>query len=165
MNLFELLNDQDKVNQKDRLYGVVIGIVTNNEDPANLGRVKVKFPWLSDDNESDWARVAVLMAGESRGTWFPPQIDDEVLVAFQHGDIRFPIVLGALWNGKDIPPTSDTDVIQVVDKHGNMIELNENKIIIHADSRDIEIKGKNLTIQASENITIKGKKIDFEKAN
>ena len=62
--------------------GVVIGVVTNNQDPDELGRVKLRFPWLSEDYESNWARVASLMAGKERGAYFLPDVDDEVLVAF-----------------------------------------------------------------------------------
>lgn len=90
-----------------KIYGVVIGIVTNNQDPDGLGRVKVCFPWLSDEDESWWARIATLMAGNERGAYFLPEVGDEVLVAFEHGNIRFPYVLGALWNGQDAPPESE----------------------------------------------------------
>ena len=87
--------------------GVVIAIVTNNDDPESLGRVKVKYPWLSDDAESYWARVCAPGAGPDTGLVMLPAVGDEVLVAFQHGDIRFPIVLGGLWNGQDRPPLGD----------------------------------------------------------
>ena len=80
---------------------IVIGIVSNNVDPRNWGRVKVKFPWLDDAKESWWARLASPMGGANRGFHFLPEINDEVLVAFEHGDIRRPYILGALWNGKD----------------------------------------------------------------
>lgn len=90
-----------------RVTGVVIGMVTNNKDPDGLGRVKVRFPWLSDSDESAWARIATPMAGSNRGFYFLPEIDDEVLVAFEHGDMHFPYVLGALWNGKDKPAVSE----------------------------------------------------------
>ena len=80
---------------------IVIGIVTNNVDPDNWGRVKVKFPWLDEQKESFWARLASPMAGAGRGFHFLPEVNDEVLVAFEHGDIRRPYILGALWNGKD----------------------------------------------------------------
>src|SRR3972149_536693 len=86
------------------ISGVVPGIVTNNQDPDGLGRVKIKFPWLSDDNETDWVRIATLMAGGQRGGFFLPEVGDEVLVAFEHGDINHPYVIGALWNGVDKPP-------------------------------------------------------------
>jgi phage protein D/phage baseplate assembly protein gpV len=84
--------------------GPVIGIVTNNKDPEDRGRVKVKFPWLSEDAESNWARVVGAGAGSQRGFYCLPEINDEVLVIFEHGDINWPYVLGGLWNGQDAPP-------------------------------------------------------------
>ncbi|MGI4792318.1 MAG: VgrG-related protein [Janthinobacterium lividum] len=82
---------------------IVVALVTNNKDASNLGRVKVKYPWLSDTDESYWARIATPMAGSGRGFYFLPEIDDEVLVAFEHGDIRRPYIVGSLWNGVDTP--------------------------------------------------------------
>lgn len=92
-----------------RVYGVVVGLVTDNKDPDSLGRVKVTFPWLAADAESNWARVATLMAGKDRGTFYLPEVDDEVLVAFEHGDLDRPYVVGALWNGTDTPPETNSD--------------------------------------------------------
>ncbi len=89
------------------IYGVVVGIVTENNDTEKLGRVKVKFPWLSDDDQSDWARVAMLGAGPNAGAVFIPEVSDEVLVAFEHGDIARPFVIGGLWNKKDNAPLGD----------------------------------------------------------
>ena len=77
--------------------GLTIGIVTNNKDPDGLGRVRVKFPALSDQEESWWARVVTPGGGSNAGLMFMPQIDDEVLVGFEHGDLRRPFVLGGLW--------------------------------------------------------------------
>jgi uncharacterized protein involved in type VI secretion and phage assembly len=94
---------------RTKVHDVTVGIVTDIKDPVGLGRVKIRLPWLPDSGDSEyqsWARVATLMAGSNRGTWFVPDIDDEVLVAFEHGDPRFPYVLGGLWNGKDKPPLS-----------------------------------------------------------
>jgi uncharacterized protein involved in type VI secretion and phage assembly len=92
-----------------RLFGVMVGIVTDNQDPEGLGRVRVRFPWLSQDDASHWARIAVGMAGKDRGMFFLPEVDDEVLVAFEHGRPEYAYVLGALWNGKDTPPTANAD--------------------------------------------------------
>ena len=92
-----------------RIYGVVVGVVTDNKDPEGQGRVKVRLPWLSADAESDWARMVSPMAGKERGVFFLPEIDDEVLLAFEHGDPRRPYVLGALWNGSDAPPETNAD--------------------------------------------------------
>lgn len=87
-----------------RVFGVVVGVVTSVDDPDALARVKVRYPWLSDDAESPWARVVSPMAGAERGMVFRPEVDDEVLVVFEHGDVRFPYVLGAVWNGVGGPP-------------------------------------------------------------
>jgi uncharacterized protein involved in type VI secretion and phage assembly len=87
--------------------GVFIGQVTNNDDPQNLGRVKLKFPWLSDSYESDWARVAFVGAGPNSGVVFLPEVDDEVLCACEFGDLRRVFVLSPLHNGKDKPSLGD----------------------------------------------------------
>lgn len=130
MNLFEILVEtEEQALGADRIYGVVIGIVTNNRDPKKLGRVKVKFPWLSDKDESNWARIATLMAGNRQGTYFLPEVNDEVLVAFERGDVHFPYILGALWNGKDKPPTPNDDgknnVRVIQSRSGHRICLND----------------------------------------
>jgi phage protein D/phage baseplate assembly protein gpV len=88
------------------MQGVVPAVVTNIQDPDDLGRVKVKYPWLSEQDESDWTRIASLMAGPQRGIYYLPEVDDEVLVAFEHGDIHRPYIVGALWNSKDKPPAA-----------------------------------------------------------
>jgi uncharacterized protein involved in type VI secretion and phage assembly len=93
------------------LPNAVVGLVTNNTDPDGLGRVKVKFPWLDDTEESWWARPASPMAGASRGFFVLPEINDEVLVTFEHGDITRPFILGSLWNGKDAPPKTNNEVV------------------------------------------------------
>jgi len=85
------------------MAGVVPGLVTDVNDPDNLGRVKVSFPWLSDSFTSDWARMVQVGAGAQRGAVFLPEVGDEVLVAFDHGDWRRPYVIGSLYNGIDMP--------------------------------------------------------------
>jgi len=89
--------------------GVYIGIVTDNKDPENLGRVKVKIPIIDDQNSLDWARITTLMSGNKFGTLFIPEVGDEVLVAFHMGDIRQPIVIGSLWSKKAPPPDGKDD--------------------------------------------------------
>jgi uncharacterized protein involved in type VI secretion and phage assembly len=85
------------------INGVVVAIVTDNNDPNNTARVKLKFPWLDDNYESDWARLAQLGAGPNSGAVWIPEVNDEVLVAFEFGDIRRPYVVGSLYNGQDTP--------------------------------------------------------------
>lgn len=160
------------------IYGVVTGLVTNNQDPDKLGRVKVKFPWLSDIDESWWARVAAPMAGKGRGVAFLPEVNDEVLVAFEHGDPRFPYVLGALWNGNDSPVVDNADgkndlrviksrsghtitlddkdgeeKISIVDKSGKnsiVVACSDNTITIAADA-DISLTSANGKLKLSGN--------------
>jgi phage protein D/phage baseplate assembly protein gpV len=88
-----------------RWPGVVIAIVTNSDDPKDWGRVKVKFPWMADDAESNWARVLGAGAGPEAGFYVMPDVGDEVVVAFEHGDFNRPFVLGGLWNGQHKIPT------------------------------------------------------------
>src|SRR3989449_2406522 len=85
------------------INGVVVALVTDNNDPNNTARVKLQFPWLDDGYESDWARLAQLGAGPNSGAVWIPEVNDEVLVAFEHGDIRRPYVIGNLYNGVDTP--------------------------------------------------------------
>jgi uncharacterized protein involved in type VI secretion and phage assembly len=96
-----------------RFYGVVHGIVTDvNDTEGKEGRVKVQFPWFDHQMETEWCAVRQFYAGNGYGAFFLPEVGDAVLVAFIHGDMRAPIILGGLYNGKDKPPTyrsSDQD--------------------------------------------------------
>ena len=89
--------------------GVAIALVTQNKDDDGLCRVKVRYPWHDKPRESYWARLAMPMAGNDRGLVLIPEVGDEVLVGFEREDLRFPYVLGALWNGKDKPPLANDD--------------------------------------------------------
>ncbi|NET59620.1 MAG: phage tail protein [Symploca sp. SIO2E6] len=171
MKLFDLLIDTEEQEAiASRIYGIVVGVVTNNEDPEGLGRVKVRLPWLSDEDESDWARIAAPMAGRERGMYFLPEIDDEVLVAFEHGDVRFPYIIGSLWNSQDPPPATNEDgnnnlrviksrsghVIRLNDEEGNetieIIDKTENNsIIIDTATNSIAITTDgDITLSASQ---------------
>ncbi len=180
MDLFtQLLAPSEQAN---RIYGMVVAVVTNNQDPDGLGRVKVKFPWLSDQDESPWARLAMPMAGPERGFYFLPEVDDEVLVAFEHGLIEFPYVLGALWNGQDKPPESNGDgennvrtiksrsghVIRLDDKDGEeKIEIiakgEKSTIIIDAKANTISVTSESdLTITSSDGkLTLSGSSVEI----
>ncbi len=94
---------------EEPLIGVAVGIISDNKDPEGLGRVKVYFPWRGTKEESYWARVATPMAGKNRGVFFLPEVGDEVLVAFEQGSLEKPVVIGGLWNGKDLPPEDNAD--------------------------------------------------------
>ncbi len=163
MAFSDLFSPPDATN---RFFGVTIGIVTNNQDPDGLGRVKVRFPWLSDQDESHWARALSPMAGKERGLYFLPEVDDEVLVAFEHGIVEFPYVLGALWNGKDKPPEANGDgknnLRTIKSRSGHIIRLDDTdgaeKIeIIDKSGKNsiiVDTKKNSITIAADADITI-----------
>lgn len=105
--LHELFDERVARGWGGHFYGVYPAVVSAINDPDGQGRVKVKIPWSpdGDGNAYDtWARVATMMAGPNRGSWFIPDVDDEVLVAFMAGNPRHPYVIGSLWNGQDQPP-------------------------------------------------------------
>lgn len=127
-----------------RINGVAAGIVTNNQDPDCLGRIKIRFPWLSDNNETDWVRMATLMSGSARGTFFLPEVGDEVLVVFEHGDINHPYAIGSLWNSSARPPETNSDgnnnIRKIRSRSGHEIIFNDDdnamqeKIEIHTNA-------------------------------
>ena len=116
--------------------GVQVALVTDNADPDDLGRVKVKYPW-DDDYESDWARVVSAGGGADRGTVILPEVNDEVLVIFEAGDIRRPYVLGGLWNGVDKPPIGGSDLFDngAVTRRGFVSSQNHRIVFLDSDSK------------------------------
>lgn len=160
MSLYDLL--QDNKTQDDgcgQFIGVAIGLVTNNKDPENLARVRLKFPWFSDEDESEWARVVSLMAGNDRGVVFLPEVDDEVLVAFEQGDIRRPYVIGALWNGVDVIPEEfandgENNVRFIKSRSGHLIKLDDTEGSEKIEIIDKEAKNSIVIDTAENTITI-----------
>ena len=182
MSLLDLLvENEEHTALRGRISGVVVGQVTNTQDPDSLGRVKVRFPWLSNDDESFWARVATPMAGKERGFYFLPDVGDEVLVAFEQGDARFPYVLGGLWNGQDKPPEKNDDtnstrsiksrsghVIRLDDKDGEekieIIDKRGNKIVFDTAKNTITVtSNKDIVLSAaSGTIKLDAQKIEIK---
>lgn len=119
-------------------YGMVVGIVTNSTDTEGLARVKVKFPTIDENLESQWARLATPMAGPGRGTEFIPEVDDEVLVAFEHNDINRPYIIGSLWNGKDKPPEPTDNIVENGKVQKRIIKSRSGHIITLDDSDNKE---------------------------
>ena len=182
---------------RSRINGVVIGIVADIKDPMGLGRVKLLFPWLAEEKEetvhieddkerahSYWARVATLMAGKKRGTFIIPEVNDEVLVAFEHGQLDRPVVIGMLWNSEDQPPVmmdadGKNDIRAFHTRSGHKVVFNDsddkpsilivdnrgkNRIFINSKDKKMEIEaegdltitvGGKLAITAKSDITIK----------
>ncbi len=125
---------------RNRIFGVLPGVVTDLSDLEGMGRVLVKFHTLASEENSYWARIATLYSGNDRGILFRPEVGDEVLCTFEHGDIQFPYVLGGLWNGQETPPDSDSknNKKMIVTRSGHKITfddgLAEEKIEIESKS-------------------------------
>ena len=134
---------------RERPWGqsLVIAVVTNNNDPEGIGRVRVKYPSLSDSDESEWARVLSHHLGTGpRGIYMLPQVNDEVVVAFENGDPRRPLVIGSLFNGKDKP----TDEM-LPDQNGGYAVLSDDRAYLRA-KKDITFKSTEGAMQ----IEVKG---------
>lgn len=186
-SLRKKLVDSPPPNKQPKQESVMVGIVRNNVgDPKGLGRVQLSFPEFSEVNLSEWARVAGFMAGggsrpaDSWGSYFLPDIGDEVLVAFEHGDFNRPVVIGSLWNGKARPPetnegknarkllktktgmqilfdeTSGQENLTIKDKAGSTITLKADGSISITAPGNIELKstGGDISIEGK-NVMVK----------
>jgi uncharacterized protein involved in type VI secretion and phage assembly len=139
--------------------GVATGIVTNINDPDSLGRVKLKFPWLHESQESDWSWVAAVGGGNQRGFMMLPEVNDQVVVAFENGDLGHPVVIGGLWSSQDALPATAIENGKVARRAlrlraGHTIEFQEDEgsnkgaiIIKTADSRQITISDNDKKIE------------------
>jgi uncharacterized protein involved in type VI secretion and phage assembly len=186
--LVDLLGNRSELPAPWGRIGFVIGTVSNNDDPDGLARVRVKFPTLGDKDESAWARLVAPGLGKERGLMMVPQVGDEVLVGFEHGDLRRPYVLGGLWNGKAKPPstkflkdkkvvewmvkTQDGIVLAITDGKPSSVSLtlandkfklfiSDDKVELWADQKPLQLKSgtSSLTFDGKGNIELKGTKI------
>lgn len=134
--------------------GVVIGVVKSLDDPDGLGRVKLEYPWMAEESpESNWARIAAPMAGPQRGFQFMPEEGDEVLVAFEQGEIRLPYIIGYLWNGEDNPPREEPSQRTIQTVSGHVLEFDDTE---GSEKISILFKGELPGITLSEDaVTIK----------
>jgi uncharacterized protein involved in type VI secretion and phage assembly len=187
------MKDQREIDQESggAIEGVAVALVTDNKDPEALGRVKVSYPWHSTPMQSYWARIAVPMAGKDYGLVLYPDVGDEVLVIFERKDIRFPYVLGGLWNGKEKPPVANANgkndirmlktrkghtlifddnsskgKIELKLNDGKMLSIDDDGIKIIDDTKQnsisIDSKSGALSLQASTSITLKAPSISVE---
>lgn len=145
----------------NRVHEAVIALVVDIKDPEKLGRIKVKFPDLPGNDTSWWAPLSALGAGPDRGWWFLPEIDDEVLVMFEQGDMSRPVVIGALWNGKDPAPDSNGGG----NERRMIVSRNGSRFILDDDAGTITIEdggGAGRIVISTENkITIEALKGDI----
>jgi uncharacterized protein involved in type VI secretion and phage assembly len=171
------------------LKGVAIAIVTQNKDDEGQCRVKVRYPWHDRPNESYWARLAMPMAGKERGWVLIPEVGDEVVVAFEREDMRFPYVLGALWNGQAKPPFANDDgkndkralvsrkkhkllfddgtrgVVELAHEKGRKVVFDEDGFAVQDEKGNLVKVDSNsgaMTIEAKGQLTIKAASISIE---
>jgi uncharacterized protein involved in type VI secretion and phage assembly len=148
--------------------GVVPAVVSNVDDPDGHGRVKVSFPWLADKAESYWARVSLPGAGPARGLAVLPEVGDEVLVAFAHGDTQLPYVLGGLYNGKDKLPGKPVDSGAIVSRalvsrKAHKLELHDKDDAITLATGDgkhrvvIDQKGSKIIVETAGDVEVSAK--------
>jgi uncharacterized protein involved in type VI secretion and phage assembly len=169
--------------------GLAIALVTQNKDDEGLCRVKVRYPWHDKPSESYWARLATPMAGGNRGLVLIPEVGDEVLVAFEREDLRFPCVLGALWNGKDKPPVANGDgkndkrkfvsrknhyllfddgtkgVVELAHQKGRRVVLDDNGFAVQDEKGNrvtVDSASGAMTIEAKGQLNIKAATITIE---
>ncbi|MBI1298424.1 VgrG-related protein [bacterium] len=183
-SLLSVLRGGEQDIYNNRINGVVPALVTNSRDPLNIGRVKVKYPIMAGGDwelESDWVRVAAPGAGKARGLFWIPEVNDEVLVAFEYGDPHRPYIVGSLWNSLDNPPLQNTVAApngvttqrMLQSRTGHIILLDDsdgaakiqiidstakNEILIDTKQNSIKLTAeKDITLTAKGNITLDAK--------
>ena len=157
-----------------RLYGVMEAVVTANDDPDGLGRVKLRIPSVSEHTEHEWCRVRQSYAGKGYGAFFVPEVNDEVLVAFIHGDLTKAVVLGSLYSKPRNPATKrdameDRKQIRTMAGHEITLDDTEGKLRIEirdahrANSIVIDTEANSITIEAAKGkLVLKGKGVEIE---
>jgi uncharacterized protein involved in type VI secretion and phage assembly len=138
---------------------VAQGTVSNNQDPEGLARVKLRLPWRGKDFETDWVRIATPMGGNDRGVYFLPEVGDEVLVAFDRDDIRYPYVIGALWSRTDAPPEKNknqkNDIRIIKSRKGHILKFDDSDpgaiLIQLSDGKNVTIDGTGIKLDDGSN--------------
>lgn len=190
--MLDLIEQLEQAVERKRLYGVYPAEVTDIKDPDGQGRVKIRLPWSPDGGGAGyeaWARLATLMAGPQRGTWFIPDPGDEVLVLFEGGDPRRPYVVGALWNGTDSPPenmdgagnnykksivsrrdiritlddTEGQETLSIQTPGGQKITLKDGPGSIEisdSNGNSVKLESAGITVTASANVTVRASQVE-----
>jgi phage baseplate assembly protein V len=147
------------MSQRNAVY---TGIVVQPRDPRGLGRLQVRLPAF---DEEAWARRGTLAAGNRRGTWFVPAEGDEVLVAFENGDERKPVVVGALWDSKQRPPENDPERTLIRTKHGVTVVLDDGAGALEvADSNGNAVKfaPSGVTVTAAVKVKVSATTVEID---
>ena len=160
-SLIDLMTPAPRRNWAD---GPVVGVVTQNRDPDGLGRVRVKYPELGDENEGWWARVASPSAGKKRGLLMLPVVGEEVLLGFEHGDARKPYVLGSLWNGTEKPETlAQTDGSFALRSDEKVVIESAGDLSVSSDGGKVSVSaGAEVVIEAKASVSVKAPSLKIE---
>jgi len=160
------------------IEGLHSAVVTANHDLDHLGRVKVKFQWNKEGEESPWIRVLTAHAGKERGLFCLPEVGDEVLVSFDQDYPESPMVLGSLYNKEEAPRSDlknpENEIKAFITKSGNQVVITDTKdkeeILISTpegknsvsmkmgDPPEISIHSEGKISLDAEEITLKAKK-------
>jgi uncharacterized protein involved in type VI secretion and phage assembly len=189
MNLLETATKETALETGGLIKGMAVALVTQNKDEEGLCRVKVSYPWHEKPRESYWARLAMPMGGKERGLVLIPEVGDEVVVGFEREDLRFPYVLGALWNGKDKPPLANDDgkndrrilqsrkrhyllfddgargVVELLHEKGRKILFDDNGFVVQDERGNVINVDSNsgaMTIEATGQLKIKAATISIQ---
>ncbi len=166
----------------DTYYGLYAGIVEDNKDPEDRGRVRVKLEWISSDFTTEWANVAQIYAGDGYGAYWIPEVEDQVIVAFMRGQLSLPIVLGSIYSQRAMPKlvrsgssdpkyfrTRGGHMLLMEDGPGRKIELidasRDNSVVIDTEANSITVKsGGDVTIEAAGSLVLKGNDVTIKAA-
>jgi phage baseplate assembly protein V len=147
------------MSQRNAVYS---GVVVTPQDPKGLGRVKVSLPAFEEER---WARRASPAAGDRRGAWFVPDAGDEVLVAFEGGDARRPIVVGALWSQAQRPPENNTERTLLRTKHGATIVLDDGTgsvQVMDVNGNAVKLAPDGITITCGSKLTVAANQVELD---
>lgn len=177
---------QDPEDEEERFYGVTTGkVIQVVPDPMFLSRVQVQLPWIDDVDLSPFARVAMPMAGPAHGMYFIPNVGDEVLVAFEHGDVNVPYIIGSLWHGLSPPPLPSPDLqirtirtlagnqinfteappsISILTPGGNLVQLGQPGVgvVVQSDTGAQIMVGNTVITVTTSGITIRGANVSIK---
>jgi phage baseplate assembly protein V len=147
------------MSQRNAVYS---GVVVKPQDPKRLGRVRVSLPSLG---EEVWARRTTLAAGDGRGTWFTPDTGDEVLVSFENGNPKLPIVIGALWNASQRPPESKPERTVLKTKHGTTIVFDDGSGAVEIEDSNgnaVKLASSGVTVSCPAKVRVSASRIEIE---
>jgi uncharacterized protein involved in type VI secretion and phage assembly len=150
---------------RTRFYGLYRGLVTDNDDPQKLGRVKASVPTVLGDVESGWCMPCVPYAGDNVGVAFLPEIGSGVWIAFEGGDVSFPVWLGCFWRSGELPSDvapsvkvivtkapleikldDDAESVEITDSNGNSVKLDSSGVTVSKSGQQVVVSDSSVSV-------------------